>query len=192
MNVFNLTEEYLQLMQDIEECDGILTPELEERLQVNQDNLEAKVKGYHHIMQIAKGDIATIDDEIERLTKIKTSKANLIERFKAVLLMVTQVYGYTGKSGNKKLDFDTVKMYTVNKESLMIADEEHFADETWTKQVVSLKLSNEELAKVADALPDIELKTTRTILRAELTKYLKEGEIVEGTTLIEKPYIVIK
>ena len=126
-SLFNIEEEYLQLMQEIEELEGELTPELDEKLKINQEELESKIKAYHHIIENMKGDMQLIKDESERLANLKKSKESLIDKLKGKVLNATTIFGYDGKSGNKKLDFDTLKVYTVNKDKIEV-DEVAFSE----------------------------------------------------------------
>jgi exo-beta-1,3-glucanase (GH17 family) len=192
-NIFNLSEEYIKLMYDIEECDGELTEELLNRLNVNATDVEQKVKAYDYIMKYAASDIATIDCEIERLNKIKQSKTNLIDRLKKVLLNVTLLMGYSGKTGNKKLDYDTLKLYTVGKDKLCFANEDTFNNVDFIDYNLSLsKLNDEEVLKVAEIL-NKEVTSVKHIQKTELLKKLKSGEVfLEDVTVINEPYIVIK
>lgn len=189
-NIFNIQQDYLGLMREIEEVEGELTPELEERLKINEEELEQKVKAYHHVIQHAKADVVVIDEEIARLNKIKQSKEGLQTRLKDVLLQTTLLFGYDGKTGNKKIDYDTLKLYTVNSESIMIRDEESFNDERFTRLQISLKLTDDEFVKVADTLGQ-PLERNKIILKSELKAFIKTGEVVDGTTIVKNPYIRI-
>ena len=68
-----------------------------------------------------------IKDESERLANLKKSKESLIDKLKGKVLNATTIFGYDGKSGNKKLDFDTLKVYTVNKDKIEV-DEVAFSE----------------------------------------------------------------
>jgi len=119
-NIFDIGQEYLDIMNEIEECEGVLTPELEAKLSISQDELEKKLKAYHHIIQSNKSDILTCEAEIERLTSTKLVKQNIIDKLRERILQATLLYGETGKSGNKKLKFDTIQTYTTNRDSINI------------------------------------------------------------------------
>jgi hypothetical protein len=136
-SLYNISDEYLQLMKDIEEVEGDLTLELEERLKINQEELESKIKAYHGIIKNNEGDLQLIKDEKERLSSLANTKENLIKRLKNKVLDTCTLFGYDDKSGNKKLDFDTLKCYTVNKDKIEV-DEENFISSTnkalWDKE----------------------------------------------------------
>ena len=45
-NIYNITAELEDIFLELEENGGELTPELEERLAITQDNLKSKLDGY--------------------------------------------------------------------------------------------------------------------------------------------------
>ena len=45
-NIYNITAELEDIFLELEENDGELTPELEERLAITQDNLKEKLNNY--------------------------------------------------------------------------------------------------------------------------------------------------
>lgn len=46
MEIFKIAQEFLDLLNEIEELEGELTPELEERLKINAENMSSKMEGY--------------------------------------------------------------------------------------------------------------------------------------------------
>jgi hypothetical protein len=190
MNIFNLTEEYLQLMNEIEENEGELTEELAEKLYVNSENVETKVKAFAAIKRSAEADMLTIENEIARLNILLSSKAKVAECMKAIVLEVTKVFGETGKSGNKKLTYDTLKVWTVNNQSMLFANEEEFDNEQYTRKVTTNKFTTEEAARIADINPATTFN--KVILKSELKAALKNNEIIPNVILVDKPYVVIK
>ena len=146
--IFSISNDYLSIIADIEDEEGVLIEEIEARLRINHDELEGKAKAYHHIIGITKGQISVIDEEIERLKKLKKTRENLIERLKKYILEATLLFGVEGKSGNKVLEFDTVKFYTQNTESIII-DDKVFTDFKFT---ITDKLTKEDIDKIKTIL----------------------------------------
>lgn len=189
-NLFNIAEEYFKLLRDIEEVDGVLDEDLEERLKINQDQLEAKCKAYVYLMRLTEGNNKLIDDEVERLNKIKKSNLIIVERFKSRLFDAVNLFGYEGKSGNRKLDFDTLKLYTSSTKVLSFNNEEEFNDEAFINFKLTNKLTKWEHEQVMDVLSNVEFE--QSIDKVALKKALGEGEEVEGVNLVTKEFIVIK
>jgi hypothetical protein len=191
MNIFNLSTEYLQLMSEIEELDGELTPELEERLSINQDNVRMKLKAYRYIKLMLDGDINVIDNEIERLSALKKSKNNTIDRIKETMLNAVLIFGDDGKSGNKKMDYPDFKLWTTNRQVLNIEREEEFNNPDYIKISIGDKLNWEDYNKIKQLDIGLE-KVSTSISRTELLADLKLGVEVEGAEIKIKPSLTVK
>ncbi len=191
MNIFNLSTEYLQLMSEIEELDGELTPELEERLSINQDNVRMKLKAYRYIKLMLDGDINVIDNEIERLSALKKSKNNTIDRIKETMLNAVLIFGDDDKSGNKKMDYPDFKLWTTNRQVLSIEKEEEFNNPDYIKISIGDKLNWEDYNKIKQLDIGLE-KVSTSINRIELLSDLKAGVEVEGAEIKIKPSLTVK
>jgi hypothetical protein len=123
-SLFNIQEEHLKLMQEIEELNGELTSELEEQLIINEKEIENKIKSYYGLIKIKESEITLIKDEKERITSLQKTKENLIKKLKERILDACNQFGYNSKTGNKKIDYDTLKVYTVNKDKIEVNEEE--------------------------------------------------------------------
>lgn len=188
MNLFNIEKEYLELIDQIQELEGELTPELEEALYINAKELEHKVKAYHYIIQMNKGEISIIDDEIARLNKLKQVKSNLIDKLKERLLTATLLFGEDGKSGNKKLSFDTLKLYTVHKKGLELDEEKMLQEKDYVSITVTKSIPYNTYLKFKDFVPEVNLALNKTLI----TEDLLSGVELEGARIIDKPHVVIK
>jgi hypothetical protein len=201
-SLYNISDKYLQLMREIEELEGELTPELEEQLKITEQECEDKIKSYHHIIKNNEGDIQLIKDEKERLSKLANTKENLIKRLKNKILDACQLFGYDGKSGNKKIDYDTLKVYTVNKDKIEV-DEERFinyAFETLNNEIendttsvfeytISSKLNKIEVQKLLK-LGIIEITEVQpNINKTKINNVIEEGIEVPYCKKINNPYI---
>jgi hypothetical protein len=188
MNIFNLTEEFLSLISEIEDNEGELTPELEERLEVNQNNFESKLRNYRYVVLMLNSDINLIDDEVSRLLKLKESKSKTIDRLKNVMLQSTILLGEDGKSGNKKLNFSDFKLWTVNKQSVEI-DENEVLDNKYLKLTVS-NINGSNMQLIKKEFPDAVVKETpnKTLIKEDI----ELGVELKAAKLVTKPYIVIK
>lgn len=83
MNLYEITQEaqYLAVLLETEE----LTPELEEALIINQDQLQAKAVNYAKVIFNYQAESDAIDQEIKRLKAIKDTKDRSINRLKEAL-----------------------------------------------------------------------------------------------------------
>ena len=69
MNIWQIQQDLLDIFNELEENGGELTPELEEKLAVTQEDFKNKVKSYGEVIKSLKGEIDTIDKETARLKK---------------------------------------------------------------------------------------------------------------------------
>lgn len=122
-NIFQISQDILDIFQEIEENDGELTPELEEKLKCSQDDFKTKVENYTKVIKSAEGNIKTIDDEIKRLTALKKSKQNTIDRLEKIIVWAVETFGDTTKSGGKYLDFGTGKVNVRVSEKVEVDDD---------------------------------------------------------------------
>ena len=80
MNLYEITREAMELASLLETEE--LTPELEQALVINQDQLQAKANNYAKVIVNIQSDADAIDAEIKRLKAIKESKERAITRLK--------------------------------------------------------------------------------------------------------------
>ena len=114
--MYAISENYLELMNEIEEAEGILTPEMESALDINKEELKVKSASYYDFIQSLDADSLTVKAEIDRLTKRKKRNDALSKLLKDRLLGAVIMHGdFT--SGT--LDFGTRKS-----QSIVIEDED--------------------------------------------------------------------
>jgi hypothetical protein len=176
MNLFDISSEYLNIIAEIEDAEGVLTEELENRLKINEHEAEKKIKAYHHIITMAKADIAVITDEQDRLSKLKVIKNNLIERLKKYLLEATLLFGYEGKTGNKKLDYDTLKLYTQESESTEVDESVYIPNKFKLGEV----LTRDEINSIILLLKR-DVITIPVIIKDEIKEAITNNPIVLNT-----------
>lgn len=126
MNIYNISEEYLILMNEIEEAEGELTPELLERLEINRENFEDKMKAYKNVIDFKERNIGYAKDEIARLTARRKTHENLIKRLKLTQSNALKIFGNkskTSKSGYN-YDFDTFKASTWQLDKLDVNEDD--------------------------------------------------------------------
>lgn len=80
MNLYEITREAMELASLLETEE--LTPELEQALVINQDQLQAKANNYAKVIVNIQSDADAIDGEIKRLKAMKESKERAITRLK--------------------------------------------------------------------------------------------------------------
>lgn len=82
MNIYQITTEQQRINELLEESGGELTPEIEEALLINEENLLTKVENYAYSIRKYEGASDNIAEEIKRLQALKRTADNTIERLK--------------------------------------------------------------------------------------------------------------
>lgn len=92
-SLYVIKEEYLNLISQIEQAEGELTPELESALTINKSELEVKSIAYVEFIKSNESYIERINQEIERLKNIKKTSENVNEKLKNNLLNAVNMFG---------------------------------------------------------------------------------------------------
>ena len=112
MNIFNISRELEDIFYQIEENGGEITPELEKRLTISEENLRDKLDGYRRVHSKLMSDAKTCKEEETRIAKLRKTKENQAERLKDTMLAAVQQFGALGKSGNRLINLPDAKLYT--------------------------------------------------------------------------------
>lgn len=164
--LFNIQAEHLQLMEALEDAEGLLTPELEEALEINKAELEKKAEGYIHIIKEFEAKINLANDEIKRLQALKKAATNAQDRLKESLFNALMQYGVIDKKGVKRLEIGTNKLSTRKSVQVNIID--------------------------SAVIPEDFAKWEKTVNKTAIKEALKNGGKVEGAELIENLNLSIR
>ena len=106
MNLYDITLEQKNLINEIELLEGEITPEIEEQLKITEASLQQKSIAYLEVIAKKEGFNSLIDNEIKRLQSLKKTNANVIDRLKENLLLAVNTFGPfevgTQKFGTRK------------------------------------------------------------------------------------------
>jgi len=91
--LYDIKQEYLELINQVEEMDGEITPEIEEQLTINQNELQNKAIAYHSVILSKDAFNMQIDSEIKRLQALKKRNNSLIDNLKDRLVGAIQMFG---------------------------------------------------------------------------------------------------
>jgi len=202
-SIFKLQQEYLDMMNEIEDNEGELTPELEEQLAINIDSFEDKMGNYADLIDFLKSQVTMNKDKIEAIVKLSNTSSNLINRLKSNMRDALQLYGEDGKSGNKILNIEGHKFYTRKNELVRVQDEMTFMMQNdYVNSTVSLKIPKKQLDEVLEGISKIldvtsddiheDIKWTNAIDKRVLKADLKANVEVDGTMLYRDDNIIIK
>lgn len=91
--LYEIKQEYLELINQVEEMEGELTPEMEYKLKINQNELQNKAIAYHSVILAKDSFNMQIDNEIKRLQALKKRNNSLIDNLKERLVGAIQMFG---------------------------------------------------------------------------------------------------
>ena len=92
-SLYAIQEDYVDIIRDVEENDGELTADIESALAINEEEREAKALAYIQRIDEETAFIDRVSKEITRLTKMKKTKQNLVDRLKGTLVDSVILFG---------------------------------------------------------------------------------------------------
>lgn len=109
-SIFDIDRELLDIFEELEENGGELTPEIEEKLKLNEEEVTSKIKNYVEYINKLKADKAAIKAEKDRLAALDKSKDNTIKSLTNLVLYAINTFGKEDKKGKKFFDWGTGKV----------------------------------------------------------------------------------
>lgn len=122
-NIYNIEQELLAVFDELEENGGDLTPELEEKLEIKQEEFKDKIKSYSGVVKILEYDIKAIKEEKDRLNNLQKSKEKTIERLKKIMIDAIEMFGNSTKTGGKYIDYGTGKVSMRNTQAVEVEED---------------------------------------------------------------------
>ena len=126
-NLYEIEKELLDIYNELEENGGELTPELEEKLLLTQDNFKTKLNGYVNVINEITSKIDACKTEEKRISTLRKSREKSINRLKEIVQRCVINFGNVNKSGNYSIELDTCKLATRGSDSLEF-DEQRIED----------------------------------------------------------------
>lgn len=158
-SIFNIQKEYAELLERLEEQEGELTPELEQALQINQEELEVKAQGYAVVIRKLDADLDVVDAEIKRLQEFKKSKQNQVDRLKTAVRDAMLMYGI------HKIESATSVLSLRKSESVEILDESSIPKEYIREKITTApdKVAIKKALESGKALLGAQIKTNQNL-----------------------------
>ena len=128
-SIYNIGQELETIFNQIEDNGGEITPELETALTLTQEQIEIKGIKYAYKILSIKNDLSEIDNEIDRLKKIKEREINLQDRLKFILDSTMKHFGID------ELKTPTLKVNFRKSESIEIENEDLIDDKFKVEKV---------------------------------------------------------
>ena len=191
MNIFELTQEWLLIMDMIAEAEGEVTEEIQLLIDKIEGDVAQKLMSMRYIIKSFEAKIDANEKEIERLSKNIASSEKAITRMKDTMIAVLKVMGnpeiskgtgettYKIKSpfGNYST-FPTVKLDTVDNIDLLIEDKA-LLENKLVKRVVTLEIEPSKEKELIGLFKDNITSNNVKLDRRELLSKLKDKTIAE-------------
>lgn len=160
--LYQIEQEYLNIVQSIIDAGGEITEEQETALSISKEQLQNKGVCYGFIVKELEGNIDLIDLEIKRLNALKKPLVNSIDRLKNNLSQAMQMFEVT------ELKTPLLKINFRKSESIEVTDID-LLDANFVKTTIT---------KAADKIA--------------IKDAIKSGENVQGAVLVTNQNLQIK
>ena len=157
--LYKISEDYNELMNSIEENEGVLTEDQEQALVINEKELQSKSISYLEFIRSREGFLLIVDDEIKRLQAIKKRNNTLIDKLKSNLLGAVNLFG--------EFTVGTVTFGTRKSESITVEDVNSLPSEYKTIKVTEAA-NKAELKKALKEDEEIEGVTLNVNLNLKI------------------------
>lgn len=114
MNIYQIQEELLAAYDELEANGGEITPELEEKLAITQDEFKDKIKDYAGLIKHLEAGIKECKEEEARIKAFRARKEKLHDKLEEIVIAAIVQFGDTKKTGVKYIDYGTGEV-AVNK-----------------------------------------------------------------------------
>lgn len=200
ISIFDLEREYLDIMRELEENEGELTEELEERLAVNINDFKDKAESYRIIINKFNSDIELAKTTIRNYNNLVTNREKIIQKLEENLKGVISHVGekrVSTATGNTSYKFqgEGFSITSSPSDSIIIEDENKI-DDKFKKFVLSGDITKEEfiiLEKEVERLNLLpKIKVTKVPMKTEIAKEIKSGVELEGVRKVTNYNLKIK
>lgn len=148
MNLYQITQEFLELASMIEDAGGEVNDSILEELAISRENFAHKAQGYTSLILKWESEIEAAAAEIKRIQSLKKVKENSVSRMKEALLFALQAFGQEDAKGVKRYDTALFKLSTRKSQAVEITDEDSLPQNCF---VVKREVSKTAIKHILDA-----------------------------------------
>ena len=105
MTLFKIKEQYLSILEELNETEGEITPEIAEKLAINEGDLKDKAVNYALYIKKLEADNKTISEEVSRLQELKARNSKKIDSLDNAIVNAMLMFGFD------KVEVATLKIY---------------------------------------------------------------------------------
>lgn len=139
LSLYQIESEYLEIAELLQENGGELTEDIETKLLINKDQLQVKSAGYAYVIKETEAEIKSIDDEIERLNKMKLARSNSIDRLKSAVKSAMELYGV------EKIESNLIKITLAKSPASVSIDDENLIQPKYKKKEIKISILKKEI-----------------------------------------------
>lgn len=125
-SIFNIEADLEAIFMELEDNGGELTPEIEEKLKITQENFENKVSKYVKAIRYYEDNVSILKGRKKGIDDLLKVRENRAKRLRTIITDAVTRYGVKGKSGNNVLELWDAKLFTRNTEFVEL-DEKRIA-----------------------------------------------------------------
>jgi hypothetical protein len=123
MNLYNIEENFSNIVQQIIDNDGVISPELSHEFEMNAEQLQKKGISIGYVIKKINNDVDVVDSEIKRLTALKKSRKATVLRLKETLMAAMNNHSITElKTETLTINFRKSEVVEVENEKLLIPE----------------------------------------------------------------------
>jgi hypothetical protein len=91
--LYDIQGEFLELMEELEMAEGEITPELEEKLKISEQEFHPKAVGFAKYIEVTKDDIKLAKEKRDRIDKYIKAKEKQEKFLKESIQSAMQMFG---------------------------------------------------------------------------------------------------
>lgn len=122
-SIFSIEADLEAIFMELEDNGGELTPELEDKLKITQENFENKVSKYVKAIRYYEDNVTILKGRKKGIDDLLKVRENRVKRLRAVITDAVTRYGVKGKSGNSVLELWDAKLFTRNTEAVELKED---------------------------------------------------------------------
>lgn len=164
INIYNVEQSLYNTLLEIQEAEGELTPELEQSLDINRENLVNKIADINKMRKTSEFKMREINEEINRLGFLYKKIENFTNNIDKVISKTVATFGEevsTSKAKNKplKIEYPLGEVVLSFTESVQVPDTLDYELDHYANFDVTVKgLSSFELSLFKEKYPNAKEK----------------------------------
>lgn len=144
--LYNILEEHKLLLQQIEELDGEVTPELDEAMNLTREQFDDKAASYGYMVKKFEDESTVIEAEIKRLKNLQDKAEKKAEWFRFKIDSAMKEFGIDEvNKNNLRLFFRKSKAVVIDNEELIPKEYKTCVPEKWNPDKNAIKAAIDKL-----------------------------------------------